>query len=310
MVIVLKPKPIRLLIWGCGEFFRRNVPFLRDRERKGEIRIVGVVDRIQPTDGTIAGYPIYPPEAVPMLDYDYLQILSTKNRTEIREQYLSFPGSDPKKVLGYVYPELSIQQYLHIVDSRPTIFINFCWGGYIYYYLGMECLSPFKNLWLNDADYLRFLHNPRMYMALDPILDGMQNAATKWDKERFPVLRLGDIRLYCNHSDTAEQAIEDWVRRREKINWDSIIAVIATDDRKVEKEFHQLDTVSRKLCFVPYETEKEFSMTVPLCSGAESRNEMVPQMNAMASPYHNPYDIYSVFFGELRKNPCFDPNNI
>lgn len=306
---MIEAKPIRLLLWGCGELFRRNIPFLREREKRGEIRIVGVVDRNRPADDSIAGYPYIPPDTVPMQEYDYLQILSTKNRAEIREQYLKMPGSDPKKVVGYVYPELSIQQYLHIVDSHPTIFVNFCWGGFIYHYLGMECLSPFKNLWLSDADYLRFLQNPRIYMSLTPVPDGMRYASTKWDRERYPVLRLGDIRLYCNHSDSAEQAIADWMRRREKINWDFILAVIATTDRRVETQFHKLDTVTRKLCFVPYETEEECSMSLPSQDGSEQSSEWSHQMNAMAYPCRNPFDIYSVFFGELKKNACFDPND-
>ena len=300
--------PIRVLLWGADTNFRRNLPYLRERERNGEIRVVGVVDRTLPDGDTIAGWPYVPPAAVPKQEYDYLQILPTEFRDEIREQYLNMTGSDPRKLLIFAYPELSIPDYLHIVRSRPSIFTPLCWGGLVCSYLGMECLSPFKNLWLMDEDFLRFLRDPRGYIAEDPVPDHMKEAISRYDRPRYPVLRLGDILLYCNHYDSMETAIADWKRRREKINWENTIAVFPTMRPRMEKEFWRLNTVSRRICFVPYTTKEAPSMTIPPLPGKDGLVEWKTQINSMSFPSRNPFDIYSALFGELKQNRCFDPD--
>ena len=36
---------------------------------------------------------------------------------------------------------------------------------------------------------------------------------------KYPVLKLKNIFIHCNHSKTADAAIEDWERRKRKINY-------------------------------------------------------------------------------------------
>ncbi len=301
----MEEKPARILIWGAGAFFRVLLPVFRERERKGEIRVVGVVDRQQPEDIAAVGYPYIPPGAVPELEFDYLQILSSRHRREILDEYMKLPGSNLDKVVGNLYPEISIHSWKRLTAARPTIFTLSCWGGYVCYYLGMECLSPFKNLWLHEKDYMRFLQDPCGYLAEEPVPERMHGAISRWDRESYPVLRLGDIFLHCNHSGSMEEAIADWRRRRAKINWDFIVAVMQTSDPGTEKEFGRMEGVHRKLCIVPYPTEEPFSVTVPMEHGAADVYEWA---NVSAFPYRNPFDMGSVFFGERRENEYYDPH--
>ena len=304
----MEKKPIRILIWGGGVYCNLSLLYIREKEKNKELEVIGVVDRCRPENGMIGGYPYCPPSAVPEQDYDCLLILSSRYAKEIREEYLRMPGSDRKKIHIITYPEIGAQQYFQIVEARPTIFSMSCWGGYLYHFLGIECLSPFKNLWVTEEEYMRFLHDPRGYMSLDPVPERMQSAFSQWDKDPYPVLRLGDMYLYCNHSDSMEQAISDWIRRREKINWDFLVAEMHTNNPSREKEFNALDTVHRKICFVPYSTSEPFSFRIPSQTDAFDIEKWVSLVNETAFPWRNPFDIYSVFFGERKKNAFYVPH--
>ena len=171
----------------------------------------------------------------------------------------------------------------------------------------MECLSPFKNLWLSDADFLRFLEDPQGYMAEEPVPDHMQAAVTVYDNGVYPVLRLGDIYLNCNHSSSMEQAVKDWKRRREKINWDFTVAVMPTAKRTFVDKLKRLDTVDRILCIVPYKSGDPFSISLPFSNAEQDVYGWINAVNATAYSYRNPFDMYSLFFGELKDNEYYDP---
>ena len=140
-------------------------------------------------------------------------------------------------------------------------------------------------------------------MAEEPVPYHMQKASTKYDVDSYPVLRLGDITINCNHSHTMEEAISDWIRRRDKINWDFTLAQMTTFSNSNEKEFNLIDTVDRKICMVPYPTTEPYSIQVPRNEGEEEIWWM--NVNATAFPCNNPIDIYSIFYGEWKDNPCY-----
>lgn len=301
----MNEKPTRLLIWGGGTDFSRALSDLHSKEQSNNILIVGVVDRNRPENGKIYGYPHIFPEDIPRYEFDYLQIFSSKYKRVIREEYLKIPGTDPGKLVDFTFPELSTDQLSKLANDRPTIFSSSCWGGLLYYHLGMECISPFKNLWLSEEGFLSFLHDPKGYMAEDPVPDHMHRADTKYDLDIYPVFRLGDIEIYCNHSHTMEDAISDWLRRREKINWNFTFAQMSTCNHSLEKKFNLIDTVDRKICMVPYPTNEPYSIQVIKQTGNESI--WVEKVNMTAFPYNNPIDIYSLFYGKWRANPYYEP---
>ena len=133
----------------------------------------------------------------------------------------------------------------------------------------------------------------------------MQRAWTMYDVDLYPVLRLGDIKLYCNHSYTMEEAISDWLRRRDKINWDFTLAQMSTYDHSREKIFNLVDTVDRKICMVPYQTTEPYSMQI--AQNTSDKEVWAARVNDTAFPYNNPIDIYSLFYGEWKDNPYYEP---
>lgn len=169
----------------------------------------------------------------------------------------------------------------------------------------MECISPFKNLWLRGKDFMNFLNDPKGYMAEDPVPHHMQRALTSFDVDIYPVIKLGDILLHCDHNHTMEDAISDWLRRREKINWKFTLAQMSTRNHKREKEFNLIDTVDRKICMVPYPTTEPYSLQF---RREEYEDKEWPlSVNITAFPYNNPIDIYSLFYGKWKDNPYYEP---
>ncbi len=296
----------RLLIWGCGHDFFERLPRIRAMETAGRVTVVAVTDSRDPGTAHVEGYRYIPPESIRGERYDYILILSRRYEEEILETYLRLPGSERKKAIcrgPLRFRDLDEFQYAEILKARPTIFSRACWGGFLYHHLGMECISPFKNLWLEDSEFLRFLESPREYMACEPEPDHMQTALTAWDVDPYPVLRLGDISLHCNHSRSAEQAISDWRRRREKINWNFTFAMMHTVQPQIEKRFNRLETTDRKLCIVPYATKEPASWQLKPKNGASDLDAWgYDDVNKTALPNLNPFEIHSLFFGELKRN--------
>lgn len=128
----------------------------------------------------------------------------------------------------------------------------------IYHTLGMECLSPFKNLYLEDADYLKLLKNLKYYLNCK--LEFKEYAIEIHSKETYPVMCLHDITVHCNHSKTHEDAISNWERRVKKINWDNIFIEMYTESSFFAHEFSKLDHFQKKICFVPFEIHDESQM--------------------------------------------------
>lgn len=47
-----------------------------------------------------------------------------------------------------------LNRYIKVKESRVSIITNHCWRGYTYHYLGMQFLSPFINIFVEEEDYI------------------------------------------------------------------------------------------------------------------------------------------------------------
>lgn len=142
----------------------------------------------------------------------------------------------------------------------PTIFAPNCWGGITYNHLDLEFRSPLINMHEPHEEYLKFLANPRYYMDQDLVLKEkyIDHTMTK----PFPVVWLGDITLWMNHYDNFRTAREAWERRRERIDWDNLFVMFFDEDPKLVETFLSLP-YEKKVCFVPWETDRPGCIPVP-----------------------------------------------
>ena len=294
--------PCRLLLAGSLPEIRKHRRELLSLKNRNEAVFTGrLLLGEEEKDGEelpsfLGDLPPVKPEDVKDQDFSYiLTFASEKEEDPVIEKILLTTGCGrdrliPVRVLRV--PGLRFPEYLKIRESRPTIFSNICWAGLFYNALGMECLSPTKNLWMYEHEYLRFLRRLDHYLAEEPVFDHMQKALSSSDKPLYPVLRLDDILLFCNHLEDPEEAISDWKRRTALVNRDNVLAVLVTEVPKNEVAFARLPGFPRKLCLVPFRAREASTFYLPKWKA----ENFMKVANGTAFPGKNPFDIYSLFF--------------
>ena len=237
----------KVVLWGVGRIYNRLFNILKYFELKNEIEIVALTATNIPMIKYLDGYPVKTLDELEKIDYDLVIILNDIQEKEIFKAATELYGIPQEKLIFYrilELPNFCLDKYLELKKSKISIISNNCWGGVIYHTLGMECLSPFKNLYLEDADYLKLLKNLRYYLSCK--LEFKEYGIEIHSRETYPIMCLNDITIHCNHSKTYEEAAFNWERRVKKINWDNIFVEMYTENRFFACEFSKLDCFEKK----------------------------------------------------------------
>ncbi|MBQ8994226.1 MAG: DUF1919 domain-containing protein [Oscillospiraceae bacterium] len=287
----------RILIWGGAAIYNFHLPRIQQMEDRGEIRIVGIYDKGIRYGKTLDGYPILKREEIVSTPHDYLFVMAGQREKEVIEEYMELDG-DRQKVIPFRVldiPNIGFQQYLDIKNAGFSILSETCFGGYISHTFGMEHLSPFKNLWIGGEDYLKILEDLPHYMSATPQLAYYRESSNRYDQPVYPVLQLDDVQLMCNHDSDADAAVANWERRKAKINYNNLFATILTSSEEHMERFLSLKGYQRKLCFMPYETDRKGVVYIPV----EGNGDLY-SLHRVARDANNLLDIYTFFFGEVR----------
>lgn len=250
----------RFVLWGLGAVYNRLFNSIKYFETIGAIEIAAVTDTYFSQGTFVDGYPFVRPDGLAKTEYDYVVILSSGAFDVIRQELMEM-GVDSGKILSYRFleiPGINIGRYIALKNSRLSIISNNCWGGIIYKTLGLECLSPFKNMFLGDEDYFKLLMDLGHYLAVEPML-----YKYVYDEKRnmeYPVLILDDILVHSNHDTDAKEAIMKWKRRAAKFNEQNIFVEMYTDSKEIAGRFAQLIQYPKRVCFVPFYTEDPWLM--------------------------------------------------
>lgn len=243
----------KIVVWGTGGVYNRHVNLLQYYEGKGEMEVVAVTSKDISGIRKIDGYEAVCLSGLESLAYDYILVMGEDSFSAIRQTAMDM-GVDAGKILSYKcleIPHLSFGRYVRLKESNISIISNNCWGGTVYHTLGLECLSPFKNLFLEDDSYLRMLENLEYYLGCKPVPGGF--GTDIHNGRKYPVIKLDDVSVHCNHADSHEMAIETWNRRLRKLNWGNLLIEMYTEVKENAWRFASLDRFPRKICFVPFE---------------------------------------------------------
>jgi len=120
-----------------------------------------------------------------------------------------------------------------------------CNGAMMLHELGLAFRSPFVNLWIPPADYVRLLQDFRQYMDLpltfvsDPTVS-------------YPVGMLGDVRIYFQHYKTPEDAGACWQRRKARMDYDRLFFLFSDRDGCTYEDLAAFDRLpyQNKVVFV------------------------------------------------------------
>ena len=255
---------VRVVIWGYGEVYFRIANTLFWLADQGQIELVGYVADSLPTQGKIDGVPIIAKADLSDVEYDVVVLCVGGGESEAIDEACSRYGVARAKIVPYrvlQLPHFSMDDYLELKRSNLSIVANLCWGGLVSNVLGLPALSPFRNLWIGDDDYIRLLGDLKHYCTeVDLKLSRMVKG--EYTKV-YPVMRLDDVELHFNHVMFPWQAKREWDKRKDRINWDNLFVEMYTSSQGIEKAFNALEQYEKRICFVPYDTDFPHSFTMP-----------------------------------------------
>lgn len=278
------------VIWGIGKIYNRMVNVLDYFRLKRQLEVLALTAHELPPYHEIDGYSLIQKEKIQNLKYDLLIVMNERNFDEIVEEAVHICNVPREKIVPYwvfEVPRFNLDSYMDLRESRISIISNNCWGGIVYRTLGLEVLSPFKNLFLEDADYIKLLKNLKHYMECEPQF--CEYSTDIHSQERYPVLSLDDIRIHCNHDKEPEAAIAKWNRRREKINWNNLFIEMYADKREIETAFMKIEGFDKRICFVPYESHYKESFQLKLMW---NQKEFYETVNENANNGRNAFAYY------------------
>ena len=113
-------------------------------------------------------------------------------------------------------------------QTEITFVSQNCIGGVLYHMLGLEFKSPTINMFIEDENFVKLAENPRHYFQIDaePFeerhIDANDNALC------YPVIKVDDILLCCQHFSNCEEAVLAWNKRRIRVNFDNIYVIASS----------------------------------------------------------------------------------
>lgn len=287
----------KLLIWGLGNCYNIMKNTISYLEICSQIKVVAIVAN----DAymlILDGYPVIKPSEIGEYKWDYIIVMSDIYYDSIVNDAINNYGIGRDKLIPYrvlQIPNISFQKYIKLKESSVSIISNNCWGGVAYHTLGLECLSPFKNLFLKDDDYLRVIKNLKQYMAEEPVLKRYKISS---NHSRYPVLQIDDIEIYCNHTSDGEQAIKDWNRRKSKINFDNLYIEMYTTNPNIATRFIEETIGYKGICFVPWITNESKLLTLEMPSKHKEFWETV-NANGSLNSYGLKYSLIDLLNGDV-----------
>lgn len=106
---------------------------------------------------------------------------------------------------------------MRLRNENFSIIANTCIGGIMYHKLGERFRSPTINLWFQDEDFFKMVHDLDYYFAqpLQFVKIG----------QNYPTAYLGDVLIHFNHYPTDEEAAAKWNERVKRINKDNLFLI-------------------------------------------------------------------------------------
>lgn len=186
-------------------------------------------------------------------------------------QELLSHGFNEKKIIPCTVlcnPDFSIDMLEKLRCNPPSIITNNCYGRYTYMVLGTPFYSPFVNITLSPKEYLKLLKNLERFIHGRLVFAGMrdlnkrdsdlmlQNECSENINVKDPVMvptaylesDNDKVLIYCNHYKTFDDFEKVWNKRKERINYDNLVAVMTTQSSDDASEFSELPF--KKMCFL------------------------------------------------------------
>ena len=160
----------KIVIWGVGNTYNKHVNSIKYLESCEGIEVVALTANKLPPFKTVDGYPLIAYSKLHTLQYDYILAMSDIYYSEIVQLAME-NGALRSQIIPYrilELPSINFHDYVKLKESNISIIANNCWGGLICRTLGLECLSPFKNLFFEGVLKMIRGCQKRIYYVKNP----------------------------------------------------------------------------------------------------------------------------------------------
>ena len=131
-------------------------------------------------------------------------------------------------------------------NSNFSIISINCLGGIISHDLNQRFLSPFINLWMQPADFVKLCQNLEYYMSVE-----LKDFTTEEGID-YPIGVIDGMKLYFQHYESEEEAAKKWNERRARVNYDNMYFILQ------ERENTSIETL-KAFDELPYEHKIMFT---------------------------------------------------
>lgn len=286
----------RIVVWGLGQVYRKYVSVIKRLEDQGQLEVVGVTDQ-EKRDVEEDGYPYLEISEIMTKQFDYLVTAAEPNiRAKTRKSAvdMGIPESIILPIHILALPGIQLKKYADLYASGLSVIAINCWGGLILHRLGMKFNSPFVNLFVRSCDYIKLLQNFQYYMSCP-----FEFVRWNYDsntKLQYPVMKIGDVEIHCNHDNKIEDAVEKWNRRKKRINYDNLFVMYYTSDPEAAAAFDDLK-FKKKICFTSFESDLKSAFYLKICETLDTPFFNV--VNGCASGRYEAYNPIDLLRGEM-----------
>ena len=120
-----------------------------------------------------------------------------------------------------IYRRTNRQKHITFISQN-------CVGGVLYHMLGIAFSSPTINMFIENEHFVKLAENPEHYFSMDAKpyeehhVDSVEGSD---DVLTYPIIRVDDILLCCQHYNSCSEAVEAWNKRRLRVNLKNMYAI-------------------------------------------------------------------------------------
>ncbi len=167
--------------------------------------------------------------------------MKTALKSALKEQWFRLPHMKRRR-----------ERYLSWIRAQydysakpPSIITSSCIGGLISHNLGLPFCSPTVNLWMDNRDFVKFACDLKHYLSLELSFLPPEEKEQTFPEGDFPIAKLDDLTVYCNHYHSDDEAKAAWNRRKERVDYENLY-LICDDNRLSDEEITALQQIPCK----------------------------------------------------------------
>lgn len=259
-----------VVLWGLGNEYRARRNYLKLLEKAGVLSIKGVFSSDDFEMAEIDGWAYYTYKEISKIHFDYIIVLNEVYEQAIINDLLE-AGIEREKILpGRILslPSFDFEKYIKLKNSKISIISRTCLGGMLSRTVGLEYLSPFRNMNIEEEDYMKLLNDFDTYMSYE-LVDSGEQLFNDSEQIYFPVMLLNDVKVRYPHFKSAEQALSDWNARKNRINRSNLFVMNITESKEVAERFSRLK-FQNKVCFTNFKSDIPNTIYLPPCRSWKS----------------------------------------